>query len=82
MKVLSLKLKDDVFKDLEMVMKNVKLSRNAYINKAIDHYNQFYRRQHINRQLKLAARLVRDESLKVAKEFEGLDNQFLDKYDS
>lgn len=78
MKVLSLKLKEDIFEELELIMEKVKLSRNAYINQAIKHYNQIYRKQVIRKQLKQASRLVREESLKVAKEFEGLDNQFLD----
>ena len=78
MKILSLKLKEDIFEELESIMEKVKLSRNAYINQAIKHYNQIYRKGVIRKQLKQASILVREESLKVAKEFEGLDNQFLD----
>ena len=78
MKVLSLKLKEDIFEELESIMEKVKLSRNAYINQAIKHYNQIYRKGFIRKQLKQDSILVREESLKVAKEFEGLDNQFLE----
>ena len=79
MKVLSLKLKDEIFEELESVMEKVNLSRNAYINEAIHFYNKLYRKQAIKRQLKFESKLVSEESLKIAQELQGLDNHLLDQ---
>jgi hypothetical protein len=43
MKLLSLKLKDSVFEDVEQVLKKMKIPRNAYINEALEFYNKLNR---------------------------------------
>jgi metal-responsive CopG/Arc/MetJ family transcriptional regulator len=81
MKVLSLKLKDDVFEELESVMQRVSVSRNAYINEAIRFYNKMHRKQIIRKQIRYASKLVGEQSLKMAQELEGIDNHLLGPYD-
>ena len=81
MKVLSLKLKDEVFKELESMMDKVTISRNAYINEAIHFYNKAHRKQIIRRELRKASKIVAADSLAMARELEGLDNHLLDEYE-
>ncbi len=78
MKVLSLKLKDEVFEELEQVMSKVNLSRNAYINEAVSFYNKIHRKQVLKKKLRLESKLVSQESLRVAERLIGVDNHLLD----
>ncbi|MBI3601463.1 MAG: hypothetical protein HY209_01000 [Candidatus Omnitrophica bacterium] len=78
MKAISLKIREDIFEELEKTVKEIRMSRNAYINNAVELYNKVNRKQKIRKQLRLESKMVAEESLKVAREFEGLDNHFLD----
>ena len=78
MKAISLKIREDIFEELEKTVKEIHMSRNAYINKAVELYNKLNRKQKIRKQLRSASKLVAEESLKVAQELQGLDNHFLD----
>ena len=78
MKVLSLKLKDEIFEDVERMVKSAKISRNAYINRAVELYNQFNRRHLLRKQFHRASKLVMVESMKVLKEMEGLDPHLME----
>ena len=40
MKVLSLKLKEQIFEDVEMIVKKMHVLRNAYINDVLDFFNK------------------------------------------
>ena len=51
MKVLSLKLQEDIFQEAEKVIRAIHLSRNAYINKALHFYNQLNRRKLLRKKL-------------------------------
>ena len=44
-KVLSLKLGDDIFREVEDIIHKIKKSRNAYINEALAFYNQENRKK-------------------------------------
>ena len=78
MKVLSLKLKDEIFEDVERMVKSAKISRNAYINRAVELYNQFNRRHLLRKQFHRASKLVMVESMKVLKEMESLDPHLIE----
>ena len=78
MKVLSLKLKDEIFKEAEQMVQYTHVSRNAYINKAVDLYNQLNRRRKLRKQLRKESRLVMAESMKVLKEMELLDPHLIE----
>ena len=74
MKVLSLKLKEDVFNEVEHVVKKFHMSRNAYINQALDFYNRLNKRKLLRKKLKEESRAVRAGSLQVLRELEKLED--------
>ncbi|MBE0647020.1 MAG: hypothetical protein IH596_04470 [Bacteroidales bacterium] len=73
MKMLSLKLDDSVFSETEQVIKNIKKSRNRYINEALDFYNKFQKRKILAAKLEKESTLVMNDSMEVLREFEKLD---------
>ena len=73
MKVLSLKLREEIFKEVERVVKKIRVSRNAYINQALSYYNAVNRRKLLKSQLSRESAAVRASSLEVLREFERLD---------
>jgi hypothetical protein len=72
---LSLKLKDEVFKEAEKTVKKLDTSRNAYINDAVDFYNHMMRRKLLKEQIVRESAAVYNTSLEVLKEFENLDDE-------
>lgn len=72
MKALSLKLRDDVFKEVEEMVKKVHSSRNAYINDALAFYNRINRRKALRKQFARESRLIRASSLEVLREMDAL----------
>ncbi|UOE41449.1 hypothetical protein MTP09_02070 [Chryseobacterium suipulveris] len=75
MKTISLKIDDDIFRETEDILKTKKKPRNRYINEAIDFYNKAQQREMLRAQLKKESLLVREESMKVLKEFEALEDE-------
>jgi hypothetical protein len=75
MKILSLKLDDNIFNETEVVLTKVKKSRNRYINEAVDYYNRLNKRNLIAGKLSKESKLVRKESLMVLSEFENLHDE-------
>ena len=73
MKTVSLKLDEDIFRETEAILSKLKMSRNRYINEALDFYNQFQRRKFLEKKLKAESMLVGEESLSIVKEFEEID---------
>ena len=74
MKTISLKIDDAIFQDTENIIKTKKKARNRYINEAIDIYNKMQQREALKKQLQKESLLVREESMKVLKEFEALED--------
>lgn len=74
MKVLSLKLKDDVFSEAEKLIEKIHVSRNAYINQALAFYNKVNKRRLLRKQLEKESRETRAVSLEVLREMEKLDD--------
>lgn len=72
MKNLSLKIDDNTFQDTEKIISKIKKNRNRYINEAVEFYNLLHKRKILSKQFEKESRLVRDESMKVLKEFESL----------
>lgn len=75
MKILSLKLKDDVFSEAEALIKKIHVSRNAYINKALSFYNKVNKRKLLRKQLENESKLVQGISLEVLSEMEKLGDE-------
>lgn len=75
MKQLALKLKDEIFEEVEKITHSAKIPRNAYINQALNFYNQLNRRKILKAKLRGESMRAREESLKVLGEFEKLEDQ-------
>ena len=74
MKVLSLKLREDVFDETESVVKKIHMPRNAYINQALVVYNQLNKRRLLKKKLVQESKMVRAVSMNVLKEMEKLED--------
>ena len=78
MKVLSLKLKDEIFREVEVVVEKFNIPRNAYINEALAFYNKINRRRLLKKQLTKEVKLARATSMEVLREFELLSEEGLE----
>jgi len=76
-KALSLKLREDLFVEVEEITKKVHIPRNTYINRALDFYNAYNKRKLLKNQLHKESKLVRNESMRVLHEFESLEDNLL-----
>ncbi|MBG6112106.1 putative transcriptional regulator [Flavobacterium sp. CG_23.5] len=73
MKTVSLKIDDSIFGETEKILSRISISRNRYINEAIEYYNKVQKRQILEKQLKAESELVKKESMNILKEFERID---------
>ena len=76
-KALSLKLKDEVFEEVEEITHKIKVPRNAYINRALEFYNSLNRRKLLAKQLERESKLVSAESMKVLKDLEEIEDDLI-----
>lgn len=74
MKALSLKLKEELFQEIEQIVHQIHTPRNAYINEALAFYNQIQRRRLLRNKLRVESKLVRSSSLDVLREFEKIED--------
>ena len=72
MKILSLKLDDNIFAEAEKITFKLKLARNRYINEAVNIYNLFNNRRLLKKQLLKESAASRKASMEVLAEFERL----------
>lgn len=79
MKMLSLKLDDDIFLDTEKITKKLKCSRNRYINDALKLYNEFNERILLRQQLANESKLTRNAGIEILEEFEDLIKEIDEK---
>ena len=77
MKTISLKIEDSIFIETEQILANVPMSRNRYINLAIEHYNKLQKRKLLAQKLKDESDLVKVDSMNVLEEFERIENTVL-----
>ena len=75
MKNISLKLQQSLLEDTEEILKELHLSRNRYINEAVEFYNKVQRRKMIEARVVKVSELVRKDSMEVLKEFERLEDE-------
>jgi hypothetical protein len=76
MKILSLKLEDEIFDETEKITSKLNLARNRYINEAVNLYNLFNKRRLLKKQFEKESKLTRKDSMEILQEFEKL----LDEY--
>jgi hypothetical protein len=72
MKVLSLKLDDEIYDDTEKITAKLKLARNSYINEAVNLYNLYNKRRLLKKQLERESKLTQSGSMEILQEFEQL----------
>jgi predicted transcriptional regulator len=72
MKILSLKLDDDIYEEAEKITSKLNLARNRYINEAVSMYNLYHKRRLLKKQLLKESELTRTESMNILHEFEKL----------
>ena len=70
MKMLSLKLDEEIFRETEKLTLKLKKPRNRYINEALELYNKYNERMLLKKQLHKESKLVSAESSRVLSEFE------------
>ncbi|MDD5675187.1 MAG: hypothetical protein PHC61_13545 [Chitinivibrionales bacterium] len=76
-KALSLKLRADVFSQVEEISKRAHIPRNAYINRALDFYNTYNKRKLLRKQFHTESQLVREDSLRILQEFEKIEDDLI-----
>ena len=73
MKNISLKIDDSIFRETEKILFIINKPRNRYINEAIEYYKKNKKRLLLEKQLRKESEQVKDDSIKVLKEFEEVD---------
>ena len=74
-KLLSLKLRDDVLREAEKIVRRSGKPRNAYFNEAIEFYNRLWERKLLKKKLRAESALVAKDSLEVLEAFEQLGDE-------
>jgi len=69
-KALSLKIRDEIFDEVEEIIKKLDTPRNAYINRALDYFNRMNKRKLLKVSFAHESKLVRDNSIEILEEFE------------
>ena len=72
MKILSLKLDDEIFNETEEITGKLHLARNRYINEAVNIYNRVNKRRLLKAQLSKESAMTSKESMDILHEFEKL----------
>lgn len=73
-KALSLKLDEPTYREAEKIRKKLKLPRNTYIRKAVNHYNALYGRKLLEREYRKASRRLGAAHLEYLQETELLED--------
>lgn len=76
MKSISLKVNEPVFQEMEKILENVQVSRNKYINEAIEYYNALQDRMLLEKQLLQESAMVAEDSMAVLHEFEAIEDEW------
>jgi hypothetical protein len=72
MKILSLKLDDEIFDEAEEITSALKVARNRYINEAVSIYNRVNKKRLLKSQLAKESALTSPDSMDILHEFEKL----------
>ncbi len=73
-KALSLKLEPKIFSDTEKLIKKMKVPRNAYLNQAIEFYNQWQSKRLLSKQFKKEVSLLKKQTQEFIESYELLDD--------
>lgn len=73
MKTVLLKLDDSTYGETEGILSRIKKPRNRYINEAVAFYNNYQKRQLLEKQLREESNVVKEESMRVLNDFDSMD---------
>ncbi|MBI4490196.1 MAG: hypothetical protein HY694_14025 [Deltaproteobacteria bacterium] len=73
-KALSLKLDEPTYREAEKIRKKLKLPRNTYIRKAVNHYNALYTRKFLEQEYRKASHRLGAAHLEYLQETELLED--------
>ncbi len=81
MKSILLKIDDKLFEEMDKQVKKMNVSRNGYIREALTDYIKLIKRKQTEVELARESMLVRQESMRINKEFENtLGDGISDEY--
>ena len=72
MKMLSLKLDQEIYEEADRITSKLNIARNRYINEAVKIYNTVNNRRLLKKQLAIESALVSKDSMAILSEFENL----------
>lgn len=72
MKNISFKINESLFEETERILSIIDKPMNQYLNEAVDYFNKYHKRNLLEKKLKNESDLVKDESVNVLREFEGI----------
>lgn len=75
-KLISIKIDPKTLEETDIMVSKLGMSRNKYINEAIEAYTKAKKRAELEEQIRKASFLVREESMKVLAEFEALEDDY------
>ncbi len=70
----SLKMNDQIYQTAESMLRKTKMSRNAYINRAVDFFNRMQKRKTLAKAFRIESKKVASESLRTLHAFEALED--------
>ncbi len=77
MKAISLKLNEDLFSEVDTIIKEIHIPRNSYINKALMYYNRAIKRKLLKAQYHKESSIVSEHSLEINREFQEIEDEIL-----
>ena len=67
---------ESIFNDTEEISAKLNVTRNRYINEAVDWYNQVNKRRLLQTQLEKESRLTSNDSMDILQEFEQISLKY------
>ena len=77
-KAISLKIQDEIFREVEKIREEYKVPRNTYINRALSLYNLLNKRKALQKKLHLESGMVRESSLAILSELEAIQDTIIE----
>jgi hypothetical protein len=74
-KNLSFKMRDDIYQETEVIIHQLRVPRNGYINAAVALYNKLKKRALLKNELAKESKLVAENSMEVLSDFETFEDE-------
>jgi hypothetical protein len=70
---ISARIQEPIFRETEDLLPSLNISRNTYVNKALEAANKYYKKQYILKKIKEESRKSQEDSHKILQEFEAIE---------